>query len=109
MENRKKKDVKLTCIDKDKDVYVYEVDYKGKLFMLQFYLRVNKSVLYMDGVDIEGTGPNIFGNKFITVIKEVAEEFCKEYETSSIEIKGNKRGAGKTRGKFLNTIKLNFK
>ncbi len=108
MKKSLEENIQLTCIDKDKNVYVYDVNYFGQVFTLQFIVKIENEVLHLDSIDIEGAGPNTFGNKFKTVITDVAHEFCKEFKTFKIEIKGNKRGAGKTKGKFLNTIKLNF-
>jgi hypothetical protein len=108
MKKSEKENIQLNCIDKDNHVYVYDVNYKGMVFTLQFYLKIENETLHLDSLDIEGAGPNTFGNKFRTVITEVAKEFCQEFKTTKIEIRGNKRGAGRTKGKFLNPIKLNF-
>jgi hypothetical protein len=98
----------LTCIEKDKAVRIYEINYKGQIFRLQFYLKIENNVLYMDSVDVEGAGANIFGTKMKTMISEVSYEFCKKYKTSHISITGNRRSAGRTKGKFLKSIKLSF-
>jgi len=105
---KQNKNIALTCIDKDKNVRVYQINYHDKIFFIQCYVHVEKDTLYLESVDIEGAGRNSFGSKMKKVISEVAYEFCKEYKVLQIEISGSRRGTGKTKGKFLQVIKLKF-
>ena len=98
----------LKCTESDQDVREYEIVYEGIRFLINFNLIVKRDTLILDKLNIEGERANLFGMGFRKMVKEVAKEFCKEFNVNNIEIYGTKRTSGLSKGQHPSPWKFNF-
>ncbi len=100
--------IMIKCTEIDQDVREYEIIYNGVQILVNFNYFRQKDTIYFNKLNIESEGPNTFGPGFLRVIREIAKEFCVEFEVTKIEISGTKRTSGKGKGKLPNTLRFDF-
>jgi len=97
---------KIDLLVQENDYYEFSIVFDGIELRINCFLSIEKDLLVLKQIDIEGPGPGAMGRRFLTAKSLISKELCRMFKTRCVELHAAKRTTGRTIGKIPHSDRI---
>lgn len=95
---------KISIVEKDDKLYVFDVEVNTSIqISVMAFVEIEKDILYLDKIDIGGTGALSLNGIFV---RRILYSFARYFNVNEVHAQGGRRTTGRNKGKIPSVIKI---